>query len=228
MVTEKTGNIFTSKCQTIVNTVNCVGVMGAGIAFEFRIRYPDMYKEYVSLCDDKKLNIGILWLYKSTDKWILNFPTKYHWKYPSQPVYLEKGLQKFVDTYNSKAITSIAFPLLGVSNGGIPKEQSLEIMHRYLSRCNLEIEIFHYDANAEDDLYQEFKERFLGSSDDYLKRHFGLDVGSINKLRKALQHDSIYNMSGLLNVKGLGEKTLEKAFYFARSFHENEQISLWD
>ena len=74
------GNIFTSKCQTIVNTINCVGVMGAGIALECRLRYPEMYKKYVELCENREISIGILWLYKSEDRWILNFPTKKHWK----------------------------------------------------------------------------------------------------------------------------------------------------
>ena len=70
------GNIFTSKCQTIVNTVNCVGVMGAGIALECRLRWPDMHTVYQDLCRQRQITIGKLWLYKSTDRWILNFPTK--------------------------------------------------------------------------------------------------------------------------------------------------------
>ena len=70
------GNIFTTKCQVIVNTVNCVGVMGAGLALECRLRYPDMYSLYVDLCNVNKIDIGMLWLYSSTEPWILNFPTK--------------------------------------------------------------------------------------------------------------------------------------------------------
>ena len=95
MIIEKTGNIFTTKCQTIVNTVNCVGVMGAGIAFEFKLREETMFKKYKQLCDAKQLNIGTLWIYKSDNNNILNFPTKYDWKLPSKQEYLEKGLQKF-------------------------------------------------------------------------------------------------------------------------------------
>lgn len=60
-----TGNIFTSECQTIVNTVNCVGVMGAGIALECRLRYPEMHDKYIALCTERKINIGLLWIYKS-------------------------------------------------------------------------------------------------------------------------------------------------------------------
>ena len=64
------GNIFTSTANVLVNTVNCVGVMGAGIALEFRLRYPNMFLEYVALCKSHQINIGSLWLYKSEKKWI--------------------------------------------------------------------------------------------------------------------------------------------------------------
>jgi O-acetyl-ADP-ribose deacetylase (regulator of RNase III) len=132
-----TGNIFTTKAQTIVNTVNCVGVMGAGIALECRLRFPEMYEKYVTLCDQGQLKIGLLWLYKGDERWVLNFPTKKHWKYPSKKEYLEKGLEKFLSTYEQKGISSIAFPLLGASQGGIDGEESLAIMLSYLEQATI-------------------------------------------------------------------------------------------
>lgn len=151
------GNIFTTNCKTIVNTINCVGAMGAGIAYECRLRYPLMYDRYLELCKEKKLNIGMLWIYKSEEKWIMNFPTKYHWKYDSKEEYLEKGLQKFLETYKEKGITSIAFPLLGASNGGISEDVSIAIMKKYLEQCDIDIEIYHYDPLAYDDKFLHFK-----------------------------------------------------------------------
>lgn len=137
-------NIFDTKCQTIVNTVNCVGVMGKGIALEMKNRYPDMFDKYKSFCDKKLIEIGKLWLYKNDDnKWILNFPTKIHWKNNSEYEYIEKGMQKFVETYKEKNITSIAFPMLGCSNGGLDKDTVLNIMVKHLIKCdNLIIEIY--------------------------------------------------------------------------------------
>lgn len=137
-------NIFDTKCQTIVNTVNCVGVMGKGIALEMKNRYPDMFDKYKSFCDKKLIEIGKLWLYKNDDnKWILNFPTKIHWKNNSEYEYIEKGMQKFVETYKEKNITSIAFPMLGCSNGGLDKDTVLNIMAKHLMKCdNLNIEIY--------------------------------------------------------------------------------------
>ena len=105
------GNIFNTKAQTVVNTVNCVGVMGKGIALVYKLRYPKMYDIYKDYCRQHLINIGKLWIYKGdeNDPWVLNFPTKFHWKYPSKYEYIEKGLAKFVESYESHGVTSIAF-----------------------------------------------------------------------------------------------------------------------
>lgn len=136
------GSVFTSGCQTIVNTVNCVGAMGKGIALEYKHRYPNMYSKYKILCEQGLIDIGKLWLYKSDVKWVLNFPTKIDWRNPSKIEYLELGLQKFLETYKQKGITSIAWVLLGASNGGIDPEISLNIMSKYLSQCDIPIQIY--------------------------------------------------------------------------------------
>lgn len=218
-----TGNIFTSKCQTIVNTVNCVGVMGAGIAYECRLRYPQMYERYNELCKDKMINIGTLWIYKSDDKWVLNFPTKFHWKYESKPEYLEKGLQKFLDTYKEKGITSIAFPLLGASNGGIPEDVSISIMKRYLEKCDIPVEIYYYDPLAYDDLFLKFKDLWNSIPERELATKSGLRIDFVRKVKKALERDDIRNLSRLLTVKGIGDVTLEKSFRFIVSYKPTEQ-----
>ena len=152
------GNIFNSKAQTIVNTVNCVGVMGKGIALVFKLRYPKMFDLYKEHCKSKLIGIGKLWLYKGEENapWVLNFPTKFHWKYPSKIEYLEKGLQKFYSTYKDQGISSVAFPLLGTHNGGLDKQVVLNLMEVYLSKCEIDIEIYEYVPEAVDDLYEHF------------------------------------------------------------------------
>lgn len=218
------GNIFTSKCQTIVNTVNCVGIMGAGIAYECRLRYPKMCEQYVKLCRKKLINIGILWIYKDKGKWILNFPTKFDWKYPSKPEYLHKGLQKFVDTYQKKGITSVAFPLLGASHGGIPKEVSIEIMTKYLEKCQIPIEIYDYDPLAYDDLFIKFKNLWNTIPERELALESGLRIDFVCRVKEATQKNDIRSISRLLSVKGIGEITLEKAFHFATNYKPSQQM----
>lgn len=75
-------------------------------------------------------------------QWVLNFPTKKHWKHPSRIEYIEQGLQKFVETYEERGIKSIAFPLLGCGNGGLDKDTVLKLMVQYLSECNIPVEIY--------------------------------------------------------------------------------------
>jgi O-acetyl-ADP-ribose deacetylase (regulator of RNase III) len=215
------GNIFTSKCQTIVNTINCVGVMGAGIALECRLRYPTMYQQYLSLCNDDKIKIGSLWIFKSTDRWILNFPTKQHWKYPSKESYLHAGLEKFVATFESRGIESIAFPILGAQNGGLQMNEALKIMESYLSRCPIRVEIYQYDPMALDDLFILFKERMLSTSLDELKVLTGLRSQYIDRIRSALDNPLMRQLNQLANVEGIGDKTLEKAFAFVRNESSN-------
>ncbi|MCC5654200.1 macro domain-containing protein [Nostoc sp. XA013] len=212
------GNLFTSNCQTLVNTVNCVGVMGAGIALEFRLRYPDMYARYIRICNDNLMEIGKLWLYKSGQHWILNFPTKQHWKKPSKLEFLELGLQKFVDTYVEKEITSIAFPLLGTQNGGIPQDKSLEIMDKYLSKCELSIEIYIYDPNVPDDIFNHLKIIFLSLSDGEIVEVTGLGKAYIKNIKQIMQNEHICNLSKFLSMKGIGIVTVEKALLLLRKF----------
>ena len=137
------GDLFSSPAQVLVNTVNLDGVMGKGIALKFKKLYPEMFTKYQKFCENKMLEMGKLWLYKSEKKWILNFPTKKHWKNKSEYEYIDEGMKKFVETYKDKGITSIAFPMLGCNNGGLEKDIVLQIMTKHLIKCeNLIVEIY--------------------------------------------------------------------------------------
>lgn len=217
-----TGNIFTSNCQTIVSTINCVGVMGAGIALEYRLRYPNMHKKYINLCKEKKIDIGLLWIYKAEDKWILNFPTKRDWKYPSKIEYLEAGLSKFVSTYKERGIESIAFPLLGADKGGISQEESLSIIKYYLEPLDIDIEIYKYSSNAKDDIYEKTKEWLLSQEVDYICEKTALRKNYVEKVLEAMKSNSIFQLNQLGAVKGIGIKTLEKIFYFSKYSMDND------
>jgi hypothetical protein len=202
--------------------------MGAGIAYECRLRYPEMYEKYHALCKNNLLQIGTLWIYKASDKNILNFPTKTDWKQPSRIEYLEKGLQKFVDTYKEKEITSIAFPLLGASHGGLTQEQSLSTMQRYLFPCDIEIEIWNFDPTATDDIFLNYRQHFLSRTDKEHSKSTGISVSIINKIMGALNDPTINSMSSLLNVKGIGDKTLEKSFKFIKTYENPNDKTLFD
>ncbi len=222
-ISVKEGNIFTSKCQTLVNTVNCDGVMGSGIALEFRLRRPAMFAQYAKHCKAKRLDIGKLWIYKpppgEPDKrWTLNFPTKRHWKYPSKKEYLESGLEKFVATYRDQHIESIAFPTLGTANGGLAEDEVIPLMKSYLKKCDVPIEIYRYKADEGDDLYLKFCERVLSEkNEEKMAKAMDLRVDRLRRIRDAVQSDrdrKIQSLSQLARVQGIGLKSLEKCFRF--------------
>jgi len=139
MITYVVTDLFQSPARVLVNTVNTVGVMGAGIAKEFKRIYPDMFTQYQTICEREQLDIGQLWLYKTSHKWIINFPTKKHWRQPSRPQYIEAGLKKFQEIFAEQGITSISFPLLGCGNGELDWETQVKpIMERYLKPIPIE------------------------------------------------------------------------------------------
>lgn len=222
------GNLFRSTCQTLVNTINCVGVMGAGLAFECRLRYPQMYQRYLALCQHGRLDVGMLWLCKSTSPWILSFPTKRHWKYPTKPEYLHQGLQKFMATYQERGITSVAFPLLGAQNGGLTADQSLGLMTSYLDRCSVPVEIYRHDPTAPDDCFDGFKSAVLSMADEEIRARTGLRADAIARVRDALGDTRICQLNQLVQVPRIGEKTLEKCFALAmgRAGTSSAQVSL--
>ena len=143
------GNLFKSKAQTLVNTVNVVGVMGKGIALAFKKRYPEMFEEYRQRCNDDHLDIGKLHLYKASDHWILNFPTKHHYRGKSRLEYIEAGLCTLRDNYAEWGITSIAMPALGCGLGGLNWSEVRALIEDYLRNLPIEIEIYEPGSTAD-------------------------------------------------------------------------------
>src|SRR5258708_35436993 len=96
MITYVRGDLLRSPAKGLVNTVNTVGVMGKGIAKDFKTIFPEMFGEYQKVCEQRKLEVGKLFLWRGPHKWVLNFPTKKHWRNPSKPEFIEAGLKAVV------------------------------------------------------------------------------------------------------------------------------------
>ncbi len=143
------GDLFGSPAQVIVNTVNTVGVMGKGIALEYKKRYPGMFDYYKKACEKHKLIIGKMLLWYAPDHWVLLFPTKEHWKNPSKLEYIEKGLKVFVKKYAEYNISSIAFPRLGCGNGELNWDDVRRLMEEYLMDLPIEIFVYQGTGNVE-------------------------------------------------------------------------------
>ena len=164
------GDIFESHAQTLVNTVNCVGVMGKGIAKEFKIRFPQMYEEYAMLCAENKIRPGVPYLYTNLiGEKVLNFPTKDHWRSPSKLSYISNGLNWFREHYQELGITSIAFPPLGCGNGGLTWDIVGPLMYSKLHDLPIEITIYAPYGTPSKELTESFLQKNMPSLDEDIR-----------------------------------------------------------
>lgn len=140
------GDLLNDDAQALVNTVNTVGVMGKGIALQFKEKFPDNYNIYRKLCKEGKFNIGQLLITKcnliNTDKFIINFPTKTTWKKPSEYEYIEKGLIELKKKIIELEIKSIAIPPLGSHNGGLDWNRVKQMILKALNDIECDIRIY--------------------------------------------------------------------------------------
>lgn len=123
MIEYKIGDILTDDSEALVNTVNCVGVMGRGIALQFKRRFPNNFKAYKTECARGRMKPGRVFVYDTgkmhPPRYIINFPTKRHWRGKSRMADIESGLASLVDAIRSHQIHSIAIPPLGSGLGGL-------------------------------------------------------------------------------------------------------------
>ncbi len=143
MVRVLIGDMFESECQTLVNTVNCIGIMGKGIALEFKKRFPDMFKEYEARCQRSEVKLGRPYLHKRiVPPWILNFPTKDHWRSVTRLADIEEGLRYLLRFYKEWGITSLAVPPLGCGQGQLEWRIVGPTLYRYLTRMDISVQLY--------------------------------------------------------------------------------------
>jgi O-acetyl-ADP-ribose deacetylase (regulator of RNase III) len=147
-------NIFESKADALVNPINCVGVMGGGLAKSFRLRYWDMNKAYQMACAEGMIKVGKVWPWWESprftksgtwteDRWIINFPTKDDWRDPSEIDYIENGLDDLTRVVKNLKLTSIAIPALGCGLGGLSwKDQVQPLLTTWADEIGIDVELY--------------------------------------------------------------------------------------
>ena len=151
------GDILKSNAQTLVNTVNCVGIMGKGIALEFKEQFPDMFNDYVERCNRNEVRLGKPYLFKRlTPPWILNFPTKGHWRSVSRIEDIVKGLKYLLQHYKEWGITSLSVPPLGCGQGQLEWKIVGPTLYRYLSQLDIPVELYAPHDTPHEELQPEF------------------------------------------------------------------------
>ena len=137
------GDMFDMTVDIRVNTVNCVGVMGAGVALAFKTRYPAMFSAYKKACDAGEVRPGLLHIWQSPTEWILNFPTKRHWRENSKYEDIEAGLKDlrtYLDSLGRPV--RVALPALGCGHGNLDWPRVANLIERHLATTSAEIFVF--------------------------------------------------------------------------------------
>lgn len=225
------GTVFNTEAQALVNTVNCVGFMGAGLAFEFMLRYPDMYADYKQKCKEKKIVTGKLDYYTLDDgKIVISFPTKRHFKYPSQVIWIEQGLEYFVNTYEQYGIQSVAFPKLGTNFGGLDWHHVRELMEQYLSKLDIDIYICLNEKKSAEGIEKAMLDKFNHTGIERLTEIAKLKSNQRENIRQNIPY---YRFWEIYETPTIGRKTyarLYQHFYglAINNTDEPRQVSFFD
>lgn len=142
-----TGDLLKSDAYALVNTVNCEGYMGKGIAYQFKMQFPEMDREYVNKCKKNELIPGKLYCYDAGYKLIINFPTKNKWREKSKMEYIISGLNELVEVIKKYSISSIAIPPLGSGNGGLKWSEVKEVVIQKLTDLSKNVDIYIYEPS---------------------------------------------------------------------------------
>jgi O-acetyl-ADP-ribose deacetylase (regulator of RNase III) len=211
MMVVKIGDLFDSDVQTLVNTVNCVGVMGKGVALEFKIHFPEMYENYVARCNAGEVRLGRPYLYRNlVPPWVLNFPTKDHWRSVSRLQDIEEGLRYLLAHYQEWGITSLAVPPLGCGHGQLEWRVVGPTLYRYLKRMSIPVELYAPFGTPHEELKPSFLDQTTGASDSAVPQRAPDRIGSawvalVEVLRK-IQDEACH--------WPVGRTTFQKIAYF--------------
>jgi O-acetyl-ADP-ribose deacetylase (regulator of RNase III) len=153
MIEFKTGDILQADAEALVNTVNCVGIMGRGIALQFKQAFPENFKAYKAACAREEVQPGRIFMFETgflaNPKYIINFPTKRHWRGKSRIEDIDAGLKALVDEIRKRGIRSIAVPPLGSGLGGLDWAEVRPLIEAALGNLDLQALIFEPHASAE-------------------------------------------------------------------------------
>lgn len=147
MINYTTGDLLKSSAEALVNTVNCEGYMGKGIAYQFKMQYPENNIDYVKACRNGTLRVGTMHFYKEKGKIIINFPTKDKWRAKSRMEYVDTGLDALIELIISTGIKSIAIPPLGSGNGGLIWSEVKALIEEKLAILPEDIQVLIYEPS---------------------------------------------------------------------------------
>ena len=214
--------VFNVHAQVIVNTVNCVGVMGNGLALECKLRYPEMYAEYVTRCRRGEMRIGQPYLYWYSEAFgILNFPCKDHWKFPSKVEWIRRGLKACQMLLTQQPLLSIAFPPLGCDLGRLNWQEIRPLIEEQLRDLSLDVYICLDREATATGVEGRMVELLNDVNDPFWLSSLAIPRQSKSSLLGALP---ITRFRNLRTLEGIGKMTYERLhrFLYARVCKEQQ------
>lgn len=196
MIEYTKGNMFECNADCLINTVNCEGFMGKGIAYQFKMRFPENNKSYVKACKAGALMVGKVHSYVEEGITIVNFPTKNKWRENSKIEYIEKGMESFVELLPNLTVKRIAIPPLGCGNGGLIWEEVKKVVEKNILDISDKYDFIIFEPSS-----------------------------SYNVTPKKIPQISVSGLVLLdirLNLKRFNSLRLQKAGYFMNLFLEEE------
>ncbi len=148
MINFITGNLLESNAECLINTVNCEGYMGKGIAYQFKLKYPNNNRDYIKACKSGELKVGKLHYFKEDNKIIVNFPTKDRWRQKSKIEYIIDGMDSLVNLLPTLKVKSIAIPPLGCGNGGLEWNDVKSLIVTKLSEIKDKYDFYIYEPSS--------------------------------------------------------------------------------
>lgn len=201
------GTVFNAQADAMVNTVNCDGFMEAGLALEFRLRYPNMYEKYKEKCKKKEIKPGRVEYVDVDDEIVINFPTKNNFRFPSRIKWISEGLDHFLMTYKDYELKSVAFPKLGSSHGGLDWNDVKAVMKNKLSGINIDIYICLDENKEAEGVERKMIEVF--NSTELLRSDFGLTKTQLENIERKKPFKRFREIK---DTKSIGIKTYEKLY----------------
>lgn len=196
MIEYTKGNMFECNADCLVNTVNCEGFMGKGIAYQFKMRFPENNKSYVKACKSGTLTVGKVHSYFEEGITIINFPTKDKWRENSKMEYIEKGMDSLVELLPALTVKRIAIPPLGCGNGGLAWAEVKKIIQKKISN--------------------------IADNYDFLIFEPSVSYSAIPKKPPQISLSGLVLLDIRLNLKRFNHIRLQKAGYFTNLFLEED------
>jgi len=196
MIEYTKGNMFECNADCLINTVNCEGFMGKGIAYQFKMKFPENNKSYVKACRAGTLTVGKVHSYVEEGITIVNFPTKDKWRENSKIEYIEKGMESFVELLPRLTVKRIAIPPLGCGNGGLVWAEVKKIVENKIFDISNDYDFIIFEPSS--------------------------SYSAISKKPPQISVSGLVLLDIRLNLKRFNNIRLQKAGYFTNLFLEEE------